>query len=118
MSPRSIDCKADALTTTTSRPYLSQCWHKVHFISVLAPINVSYNFMMYLVPTLKHYAGDFEATKDMCCGRTKAAYLLTESLTVDIHEKLIRELQEAKSFFVLFDKACDILINKIFSINV
>ncbi|CAK8684056.1 unnamed protein product [Clavelina lepadiformis] len=91
---------------------------ELNTVALIARRNISFNFMSYMVPTLKHIASDSKAIKDMTCGRTKTTYLLTECLAVDAHERLIQELQEAKGFSILCDKASDISMNKIFCINV
>ena len=77
-----------------------------------------FNFLQYLLPTLKHVASDSVAINDMTCSRTKASYLLTECLAVHAHENLIQELQDAKGFSFLCDKATDNTMRKIFCINV
>ncbi|CAK8681372.1 unnamed protein product [Clavelina lepadiformis] len=91
---------------------------ELNTVALIARRNISFNFMSYMVPTLKHIASDSKAIKDMTSGRTKTTYLLTECLAVDAHERLIQELQEAKGFSILCDKASDISMNKIFCINV
>ncbi|XP_076811997.1 uncharacterized protein LOC143458967 isoform X2 [Clavelina lepadiformis] len=91
---------------------------ELNTVALIARRNISFNFMSYMVPTLKHIASDSKAIKDMTSGRTKTTYLLTECLAVDAHEMLIQELQEAKGFSILCDKASDISMNKISCINV
>ena len=87
-------------------------------VALIARQNISLKFMDHLVPMLKHVASDSKSIKDMTCGRTKATYLLTECLGVSAHEALLQELKEAKGFSILCDKATDIIMNKIFCINV
>ncbi|CAK8686675.1 unnamed protein product [Clavelina lepadiformis] len=59
---------------------------ELNTVALIARRNISFNFMSYMVPTLKHIASDSKAIKDMTSGLTKTTYLLTECLAVDAHE--------------------------------
>ena len=91
---------------------------ELNLFALIARKNISFNVMSSLVPVLQHIGNDSKAIKEMTCGRTKATYLMTECLTVNAHEMLIRQLEKASGFSILCDKATDITMKKIFCINV
>ena len=91
---------------------------ELNTVALIARRNMPFNFLQYLIPTLKHVASDSVAVNDMTCSRTKASYLLNECLAVHAHENLIQELQDVKGFSFLCDKATDNTMHKIFCINV
>ncbi|CAK8684573.1 unnamed protein product [Clavelina lepadiformis] len=85
---------AQVLGSTSMEQYVtsSQGFIKAELntVALIARRNISFNFMSYMVPTLKHIASDSKAIKDMTSGRTKTTYLLTECLAVDAHERAER----------------------------
>lgn len=68
--------------------------------------------------TLHGIADNSKGIKDMSCNRTKGTYLLFECLSQYAHEKLVEELKVSSGFSILCDKATDITMKKVFSVNV
>ena len=86
-------------------------------MALMARKNISFNFLDQLSETLHFIADDSKAAKGMTCNRTKGTCLLTECLSVHAHEKLVDEIMQVRGISILFDKATDITMNKIFCVK-
>ena len=91
---------------------------ELNAVALIARRNLSFSFLDHLTKTVHFVADDSKVIRGMTCNRPEGTCLLNECLAVFLHEKLLHDIQNARGISILFDKATDIAINKMFCVRV